>query len=304
MPPAKHGKNATANPVYSASERAKDIREGQYGTQKRRALTESIQAFDCCHLSSQPAKNPVITPHGILFDKEYIMENLLYQKQQYKKKMKEYERQREKYEADQAKLTSEADDLRVKAFVKMEHSAAQSGSTAFVKKEEAVGEAGRMLRMKKETIQTEEGRVVPKLPSFWIPSLTPGAKATEITPPSNKTTCPITNKPLKLKDLIPVKFTPADKHSKQKMEARHERYVCAITQKVLRNCIPCVVLKPSGRVITQEAYERLVQPDMVDPISSTKLQASDIIKMHSAGTGFAEKGGEIKKVKTAAMTGG
>jgi hypothetical protein len=27
-----------------------------------------------------------------------------------------------------------------------------------------------MLELKKETIQTEQGKIVPKMPSFWIPS--------------------------------------------------------------------------------------------------------------------------------------
>jgi hypothetical protein len=43
MPPAKHGRNATANPVYSQSERLKDKSSEGYGTQKRRAVTISLQ---------------------------------------------------------------------------------------------------------------------------------------------------------------------------------------------------------------------------------------------------------------------
>ena len=77
-----------------------------------------------------------------------------------------------------------------------------------------------MLAMKKETYQTEKGKVVPKLPSFWLPSLTPGARETEIKPPNTKTLCPMSGKPLKVKHLITVKFTMADKHSKEALEAR------------------------------------------------------------------------------------
>ena len=43
--------------------------------------------------------------------------------------------------------------------------------------------------------------------------------------------------------------------------------MCALTQKFLRNSVPCVCLKPSGNVITVEAYDRLVQPDMIEPIT-------------------------------------
>ena len=43
--------------------------------------------------------------------------------------------------------------------------------------------------------------------------------------------------------------------------------MCALTQKFLRNSVPCVCLKPSGNVITVEAYDRLVKPDMIEPIT-------------------------------------
>ena len=74
-----------------------------------------------------------------------------------------------------------------------------------------------------------------------------------------KTKCPMSGKPLRLKDLIPVHFTLADKHSSVALEARQERYICAASHKPLRNAVPCCVLRPSGRVITVEAYERLVK---------------------------------------------
>jgi hypothetical protein len=55
-----------------------------------------MQPFDCCHLSSQPAKMPVITPGGYLYDKANILENLLHQKQEISRKLKAYEKQRER----------------------------------------------------------------------------------------------------------------------------------------------------------------------------------------------------------------
>ena len=77
---AKHGRNATANPVYSQHERQKDKASEGYGTQKRRAGTDAVQAFDCCNLSSQPARDPVCTPDGFIYDRACILENLLTQK--------------------------------------------------------------------------------------------------------------------------------------------------------------------------------------------------------------------------------
>ena len=68
----------------------------------------ALQPFDCCHLSCQPAKIPVITPNGYLYDKANIIENLLHQKQENARKMKEYEVQRKKHEALQAEEQARA----------------------------------------------------------------------------------------------------------------------------------------------------------------------------------------------------
>ena len=91
-----------------------------------------------------------------------------------------------------------------------------------------------MLAMNKETIQTEAGRVVPKLPAFWLPSLTPGAAPTEIKAPSSKTLCPMSSAPLRIKDLITVNFTLADRHSTASIVARE---VYAAT----RAAVPCLL---------------------------------------------------------------
>ena len=100
----------------------------------------------------------------------------------------------------------------------------------------------------------------PKLPSFWVPSLTPHHTSTSIKKPvspvsitriiimlgsssfqDSKTYCPMSNEPLKVKDLIPVKFTPSGEKSSATSRARH---ICAVTGDVLSNSTPCVVLKP------------------------------------------------------------
>lgn len=300
---AKHGKNRTANPVYSQTERDKDKASGQWGSQKRRAGTDSVTQFDCCQLSSAPCNNPVITPDGYLYDKECILENILKQKADMKRQMKEYEAQLRKHQARQAKTDAEAKDAAFEQFVKKERGiGGASADGPFEKKVEELSQAGKMLAMKKEERLTVDGKVTPKLPAFWLPSLGPDSAPTEVKPPSMKTKCPMSGKPLRIKDLIAVNFKLADKLSKESLAARKERYVCALTDKVLRNAVPCVVLKPTGRVITKEAFEKLVKPDMIEPIAGIKLKMKDVILMASGGTGYASGGGTVKKTKvTAAM---
>jgi nitric oxide synthase-interacting protein len=54
----------------------------------------------------------------------------------------------------------------------------------------------------------------------------------------------MSGRPLKMKDLIPVKFTeindPSDKRS---IIAKEARYMCPITRDTLSNSIPCAVIK-------------------------------------------------------------
>lgn len=58
--------------------------------------------------------------------------------------------------------------------------------------------------------------------------------------------CPMSGKPIRMKDLIPVKFTLADKSVGDASASNtKERYKCPVTGDILRNNIPCAVLKPT-----------------------------------------------------------
>jgi hypothetical protein len=46
--------------------------------------------------------------------------------------------------------------------------------------------------------------------NFWIPAMTPEAKAARPEKPDPNVYCPTSGKRLRIKDLIPVKFTPID----------------------------------------------------------------------------------------------
>lgn len=82
------------------------------------------------------------------------------------------------------------------------------------------------------------------LPSFWIPAKTPQAKPAALNKPDKTIYCPISGKPLKLKDLIPVKFTEVkDPDDKKSLILKQARYMCPITHDVLSNSVPCAVIK-------------------------------------------------------------
>lgn len=135
------------------------------------------------------------------------------------------------------------------------------------------------------------------LPSFWIPSLTPEATPTLIKQPDSKTYCPMSKKPLKIKDLIPVKFTLINTDSKP-LVAKTERYKCAVTGDTLGNSVPCAVLRNTGNVVTMDCVEKLIKKDMLCPFTGAKLREKDIVAMQRGGTGFAASGVTLEAKKS------
>ncbi|CAF5099916.1 unnamed protein product [Rotaria sp. Silwood1] len=148
------------------------------------------------------------------------------------------------------------------------------------------------------------GNQATQLPSFWIPSLTPAAKKAELKKPDQHVYCPISGKPITMKDLIDVKFKLAGDvdPKKRPLVAVRDRYVCAVTGDLLGNSVPCAVLRTSGYVVTMDCINRLIKLDMIDPITGDKLTDNDIIPMQRGGTGYSGSGVQLDaKLPTPAM---
>ena len=132
------------------------------------------------------------------------------------------------------------------------------------------------------------GQQAKQLPSFWIPSLTPAAKKSDLKKPDQHVYCPISGKPITMRDLIDVKFKLANDvdPNKRPLVAVKDRYVCAVTGDLLGNSVPCAVLRTSGNVVTMDCVNRLIKLDMVDPVTGQTLKDNDIISMERGGTGM------------------
>jgi len=303
----RHSKNCTAGAVYSYHEKKKDTEASGWGTEKARFSKDSMQEFDCCNLSLQPCKDPVITPDGYLYEREAIIEYMVQQKRLIAKKLKDYERHKGKEEIEQKRLLAEKKDERVKEFMKQEGSILtkpldpfKSSPLALIKPEGG----------KKKASTTEEPQPGPSgvgagaisnmsgdnkknLPAFWIPSLTPDDKGKVIKKPDTKVVCPMTKKPLSMKHLISVKFTKVkDGDDKTHVLNKQLRYVCAVTGDALGNSVPCAVLRHSGAVVTQESVEKILKLDdpMRDPITAQVMTDKDIIYMQRGASSFAASG--------------
>uniref|UniRef100_A0AAV2M5H5 Nitric oxide synthase-interacting protein n=1 Tax=Knipowitschia caucasica TaxID=637954 RepID=A0AAV2M5H5_KNICA len=281
----RHGKNCTAGAVYTYHEKRKDTAASGYGTQSVRLGKDAIKDFDCCCLSLQPCTDPVVTPEGYLYDKQAILEYILHQKTQISKQMKAYEKQKQKLNKEEESSSKSQHNHKVEQFKTSESSIVSKPINPF-------------------SPRTEEGAVAAavsvagsskSLPSFWVPSLTPEAKASPVVKPRKTVLCPMSGRPLRMDTLTPVRFTPLDPSlRREQLLGRQERYVCAVTRDALGNSVPCAVLRPSGAVVTQECVQRLIRKDMVDPTTGDQLKDSDIILLQRGGTGYAGSGVELK----------
>ncbi|XP_077645952.1 nitric oxide synthase-interacting protein [Lonchura striata] len=282
----RHGKNCTAGAVYSYHERRKDTAASGYGTQRVRLGRDAIKDFDCCCLSLQPCRDPVVTPDGFLYEREAIVAYLLHQKTKIARETKAWQRQRaERRQQQQGQGQGQGQG----------RGAAGAALRSFLEAETPAGNGAGS--------ETPAGSGDPPgpLPSFWIPSLTPEAGAERLQRPERGARCPMSGRRLRLAQLVSVHFTPAQRGlSPARLLARapSDRYVCALTGDPLGNATPCAVLRPSGAVVTLAAVQRLLRPAMRDPLSGAALSESDIIELQRGGTGFAGAGVSLEAKKS------
>lgn len=282
----RHGKNCTAGSVYTYHERKRDSHASGFGSHKLRLGRDSIREFDCCCLTLQPCRNPVVTPDGYIYDKEAILEYILTKKRENSKKMKEFERQK-------VKLVKDADDLaqtdaagQLEKFENHWKVGASKGDA------EVAGPSGTA-----SVSNMAQGKAK-QLPSFWVPNLAPKAKPTLLKKPDDKVFCPMSGRALKMKDLMDITFTAIkDGDSKKAVIVKDARYVCAVTNDILGNSVPCAVLKTSGNVVTMECVEKIIKKDMTDPTNGKKLTEKDIIPIQRGALGFSGSGVRLEAKK-------
>lgn len=274
----RHARNCTAGAVYTYHEKKKDAASSGFGSSSRRIGKDSVKGFDCCSLTLQPCHNPVITKDGYLFDKEAILTYIITKKKEFARKMKEYERQLKQDEEEQTEKVNAETKKQVDRFISTEKNIVSSKPTNLSDEIPSTSGAISNVSLGKRK----------ELPSFWVPSQTPAAKIARIEKPDSKIYCPISNKPLKMKELIDVKFTEVkDPSDKKSLIAKENRYMCAVTHDILNNSVPCAILKTTGDVVTLECVEKIINKDMIHPLTNEKLTESDIITLQRGGTGFA-----------------
>lgn len=229
----RHARNCTAGAVYTYHEKKKDASASGYGTQSERLGKDSVKSFDCCSLTLQPCRNPVITKEGYLFDKEAILEYVVTKKTEYTRLLKKYEKQLRKDESEKAELAAAEKEANLIKFMNREKNISSNGKPQTESTASVSCSVSNLANGKDK-----------QLPSFWLPSQLPDAKISKIQKPDPTVYCPISGKPLKMKDLIEVKWTLVnDPDDKKSLIAKENRYMCPVTHDILSNAVPCAVIR-------------------------------------------------------------
>lgn len=226
----RHARNCTAGAVYTYHEKKKDAAASGYGTQSERVGKDSVKSFDCCSLTLQPCRYPVVTKEGYLFDKEAILEYIVAKKNEYTRKLKQYEKQMKKEENELKELAAAEKEANLVKFMSREKNISNSSKSDN--------------NAPSTSVSNLANGKAKELPSFWVPSQLPDAKISKIEKPDPTVYCPISGKPLKMKDLIEVKWTLVnDPDDKKSLIARENRYMCPITHDILSNAVPCAIIR-------------------------------------------------------------
>ncbi|KAK6358429.1 hypothetical protein TWF730_007763 [Orbilia blumenaviensis] len=117
-------------------------------------------------------------------------------------------------------------------------------------------------RLKTSITAEKSAASAPKLPSFWIPSLTPSLSTAEIAPtkpPKLQPVCPGSD-PEKLhnyslKSLVSVKFSEEEE---EKNKHGEKARICPSCKKGLSNETKAVVAKPCGHVICRPCVKKFI----------------------------------------------
>ena len=220
----------------------------------------------------QPARNPVSTPHGVVYDREAILHYLLERKVQLRADKEEYDAQEARKaaraaEEEKGKQARQAEAMRKKLMggigdgdgLRSSHSGAGAGgSSTRPASSTGVGSAAssqlkarseeevrnRILAHGRDTETLEDKRKRLAQTNFWMPEVyNPDAGPRQLTAPDACPRCPITGKFLRSKQLYAIQFT---RDASVTFGSRTLCAACpeAITHQkatLLRNC-GCVIL--------------------------------------------------------------
>ncbi|KAK9847790.1 hypothetical protein WJX84_006659 [Apatococcus fuscideae] len=274
----RHSKNAGT--MGSESQTYGERAALGFGTVKERLGKEAIGNYWDCKLTLQPLVDPVVTPDGYLYSKEAIYESLLAQKKANKRKLAAWEEQERGEDRKASERQAVETHTKLLAFDRQNHMGASDRAAGNIRdaiRQEAEAQlADKRVVTGAVNIRENENKIK-EMKAFWLPSKAPDTR-TKLEKPDLGTVCPASGKKLRLKDLIPVRFT-------QVPEGSSGLHMDPITHDTFSNSTQLVVLRPTGDVMLKESYDRCVEPE--GHFNGMKLGKGDVIELQRGGTGFS-----------------
>ena len=261
----KRSKKNTGPAIFTYGERQRLKRTQQWGEFSDRLNGESFKLFEQCNLCLGKVKNPVICLKGHIFCKECIIENLLYQKKNNNKLMKEYESESNKLKNENLNDIIETEK---KINLLKQYENGENNDINVNNKNE------NNLIIQEQFIKSDLKKC------FWLPECIPETREEKKLKPKNILLCPNSNKlhPIKLKDLIDIKLTESKNNN--------EKFICPICEKEL-NYQKIICFKNCGHVICESCLNLICKKDEKCNICNTKYSKDNIIYLKESGTPFS-----------------
>ena len=286
--PRKSKNKRGANAMFGLTK--KEHEANGYGTTTKRYGTDAQTNFGWCALGLQPARTPVCTPQGVIFDYEAIIEYLLGQKMKLRQQREEYDLQQEATRIrTEAKELAQVDEVKASFLSKNGN---DIGSRAQFK---TSVQAEDRVRQDKADLETDAEKTKHiKSTNFWLPEATrKKVEEVQIKLPESCPRCPVSGKALKSKHLIALNFT------RDNSVAFGERgnIVCGVSQKAI-NHQKATVLKSCGHVILSSSVQSLVLPSMQCPVCNKRVsRKKDIVELKQGGSSYSGGGQAVVSTK-------
>lgn len=275
------------------------------GTLKARLSGDSLRPFEDCWLCLRPARSPVCTPRGYVYCRECIVMNLARQKDELNRNLRlweEYEIEQAKEKSDEkarehmeiAAQFAERDENPVRR-VNSKNANSRNSSSSSNQGQPPVPAAlqSQPLTSGSKRRFAEIDKSEARAKSFWAVENTPTlVLPTKIQKPSMKLMCPISNTPLRVKELIVLKpllntLSNSSEGGTGTVNGIEEcKWLCAVCSKVMSHQ-KAVLIPFSGDIMClQDCFENSVEGKS-GYYGSRRITKDDVVPLIAGGTGFS-----------------
>ncbi|KAI0527082.1 hypothetical protein KFK09_002680 [Dendrobium nobile] len=275
--PQRHSKNNNDLAFFTYDEK----RKLGYGTQKERLGKDSIKPFDTCCLCLKPFIDPLCCQKGHVFCKECILECLLAQKKDIKRKLAAHAAQQKQQKDEELERLSLQQAREIDAFDQQNHGAVPQYNDKSHSRDKNGFHGANSVK-----VTSYEEEALRTMKAFWLPSATPEAPV-KVDAPSSDTICPEGKEKLKLKTLFSIYFTEDNNKENKRSKSVDSNYICPSCKVTLTNTLSLVAINTCGHVFCKKCADRFIAKDKFCLVCNKECREKNLVFLEKGGTGFA-----------------